>query len=188
MLKSRRHHARCGVGAHDRSTRGVRCLVLARIEVALPRLRCTDRGGTHGARDPGGLVRDVLAHPVIVLVKVEGHAQQRQAVGVAVRRIEVEVVLAVRVVAAVHRDVEGVRIPVGVGLLPRRSPVGRSGRVEPGIDGTAVRHVRVDVAAAEEAEPCVIEVVAVELVHHHLRGARRHERIDEPVLEEHRYR
>ncbi len=64
------------------------------IEVAAPRLRRADRRGTHRARDAGGLVRDVLAHAAVVVVEVEGHAQQRQAVGVAVGRIEVEVVLA----------------------------------------------------------------------------------------------
>lgn len=66
-------------------------------------------------------------------MKVEGHVQQ----GVARRRRgtsdQVEVVQAVRVVAAVHPNAEGMRIPVGVGQLgppsglsvPVTGPAGR---------------------------------------------------------------
>ncbi len=54
-----------------------------------------DRLRVHRFGDLAHLAGHVLRHPDVVVLPVEGHAQQRLAVGVLVGRIEVEVVVAV---------------------------------------------------------------------------------------------
>ena len=43
---------------------------------------------------------------------------------------------------------------------------------------------KLDLAAAQEAESAVVEIIAVEIVHDHLRARGAHERIEELVFEE----
>src|SRR5262249_39885113 len=91
------------------------------------------------------------------------------------------------VVAAGRADAEGVVVPLGGRLLPLTPPARRAGWHRPRLNRTAIRGAGRNPRPAEEAKPGMVEIVAVEIVDVHAEGcARRHERIDDLILEEHR--
>src|SRR5207245_832774 len=133
----------------------------------------------HGLADLGRLVSDVHAHLVLVLAPVESHAQQRQAVGVAVGRVEIQIVAAI----ALARTLDGDGTRAGEvfrdGLLPLRSPARRPRRYRAHFDRPCRARATVDVAAADESQPRVVEVVAVEVVDTGRVPTRPHEAVED---------
>ena len=60
-------------------------------------------------------------------------------------------------------------------------------RDRPVADRPAVGVRQLNLAATQKAEPAMVEIVAVKIVHDHLCAGRAHERIEEPVFEEQRH-
>ena len=74
-----------------------------------------------------------------------------------------------------------------VAFFQAGAPARSAGRHRPVADRTTVGMAARKARAAEEAEPRVIEIVAVDVVERHRRAGRTHERIELLVLEEHRH-
>src|ERR1700731_211138 len=120
-------------------------------------------------------------------MEIIGHTPQRAAERIPVGGVEIEIVLAMGIVAARRADAEGVIVPLGGRLLPLATPTWRARRYRPRLDRPAVRSASRNPGSAEEAEARMVEIVAIEIVDIHTEGrARRHERIDDLILEEHR--
>src|SRR5205085_1433483 len=79
-----------------------------------------------------------------------------------------------------------VAVPLGSRALPLRAPARRAVRHRPvaGADRRRAAVAAVDVAAAEEAQPAVIEALAVEVVDRDAHAGRADERVHLLVLEE----
>ena len=120
----------------------------------------------------------VLLH--LVFLDVDRHPHQRPAETVLVERIEIEIDVAVGVEAAVHAGarLHGAEIVVLDGRLPCRAPFRRAGRRQRAFDRAGAGLHLADVAAADEAERAVIEIVAVEFVDAHADRAGGDERIE----------
>jgi hypothetical protein len=67
------------------------------------------------------LLRKIYLHLALVLANVERHAQERLPIGIDIGRVEVDIVLAMWIPAAMGGYGEIVGIPIGVGLLPGRA-------------------------------------------------------------------
>src|SRR5579883_1008467 len=128
-----------------------------------------------------------LALLVLVWTEIERNAHQRVAVDVPVRRIEVAVVAAVCLHAALRADRKRAVIPLRDRLLPTRTPARRSfwNRMEldrPRASGVLLHH-----RAADEAILSAVEIAGVEIVEARAHRAGAHERIEHlAAREEHR--
>src|ERR1700732_3047838 len=120
-------------------------------------------------------------------MEIIGHADEWAAERIPVGGVEIEIVLAMGIVAARRADAEGVVVPLGGRLLPFATPTWRAGRNGPRLDRPAVRSASRNPGSTEEAQARMVEIVAIEVVDVHAEGrARSHERIDYLVFEEHR--
>src|SRR5438132_12603760 len=113
----------------------MRRLIKARIEWATTGHRGSDNCGAAGLANFIQTFGQILRHPNLIFAPVEGYPQQRLAKGVAVGWIEIEEILAVWIATSVRADAKRMSIPVGIGLLPPRSPPGRSRRQTARSDG-----------------------------------------------------
>jgi hypothetical protein len=121
----------------------------------------------HGLGDLAHFLDHEAVHLDVVFLPVEGHAQQRLAVGIAVGRIQIEVVATVGLVRAVgvHRHLVGVVI--GGRAFPLAAPGRRAGRVRGAGNRPAAGLVDPHRRAADEAVRAVVEVVGVEVIQRH---------------------
>src|SRR5215831_2895884 len=104
----------------------------------------------------------------LVVVKIDSHAQHWTPEAVPVRRIEVEVNVAVAVEAAMDAAAfEIAQIVVANGFLPLGAPFRRSFRDRSGFNGPAIGLHLAEVSAAYEAMRTMVEIVAVEFVDAH---------------------
>src|SRR4029079_12503091 len=84
-----------------------------------------------------------------------------------------------------HTDVHRTQVPFRGRLLPLRTPAWRSGRHRSIADGAAVALPHRNRRAAERAHRRAVElIVGVEIVDGNAERARRHERVEDLVLEE----
>src|SRR5215469_1678910 len=155
-----------GIGAHDRTTAGVRRLVhrnvigaRARLLIELPR--------PHLLHDLRQTVGQVLRHLEFIFVEIERDPHELAAEPVGVRRIEVQVGVAVTAAAAVGDDFVTAQIVLRHRLLPVETPSRSSLRCPRALDRPAVGLHRAHIAAADEAVRPMIEIVAVELIDAH---------------------
>ena len=118
---------------------------------------------------------------------VVSHADERQAVGIAVGRIEVEIVAAVALAGAVTRDRERAAVVLRRGLLPARSPAWRPGRHRSDMDRRRAEVLGGHIGAADKSQARVVKVVAVEFIDRGTDHAAADKRIEFPVLEKQRY-
>ena len=163
------HHARLRIGAHHRAAGVVGRLVRHDVEVLRPRMHVVVRR-VHRLDDGLELGQQEARHLVVVVGEVVGQPQQRPAERILVGRVEVDEVLAVGIDRALRVE-RAVVVPLRPSPASNPSPsrgvpcgTGRSAI------GAAVRAVAGDIAAAEEAQAGVIEVVAVEVVDAHARA------------------
>ena len=124
--------------------------------------------GTCRFGDLVDLLRQIDGHLALVLANVERHPQKRLTIGIDIGRVEVDIILPMRIPASVGGYGEIVGIPIGVGLLPGRAPFRGSGWHGTARNRPSIGHVGVDVAPSKEAKAAVVEIVAVELVDHRL--------------------
>ncbi len=134
----------------------------------------------HVLDDLGELVGEVGAHLQFVVVEIHGQAHQRAAEAILVGRVEIEIVGLVAVHRGVHarRGRDRAQIVVALRLLPFGAPARRAGRHRRRLDRPSIRLHLAEIAAADEAERAVIEIVAVELVDAHADRAGRDERVE----------
>ena len=168
MLQMRGHNAGAGIASHDRTACHMGGLVDTTVVGSLA--GCCRRRDVGACRfgDLVDLLRKIDRHLALVLANVERHAQKRLSIGIDIGRIEIDIILPMRIPAAMGGYAEIMCVPIGVGLLPRRAPFRRSGRHGTARDRPSVGHIGVDVSAPEEAKTAVVEIVAVELVDHGL--------------------
>ena len=139
----------------------------------------------HCFRDFDALLVHELEHFLLVLMPVEGHAQERQAVGIAVRRVKIEIVLAVALARTVDADAERAAIVVRDCFFPSGAPARRAMRHGFALDGGCARTRHRDIRAADKSKIRAIEFFAVEIVKLHAGHAAANERIELAVIEEH---
>src|SRR5262245_18231042 len=142
-LRIRAHHGAAGV---------VRRLVGHHVVIAPAHIDVAFDRRLHRGRDAIEHRAHVLRHLVIVVAEIVAHADERPAERILVGRIEIEKILAVRVVAAGSADGEGVIVPFRRCLLPLASPTRRARRHRPREDRAAVGGAGRNPGAAEEAE------------------------------------
>ena len=125
----------------------------------------------HRPADLGGLVGQIVAHPVLVVGEVERHPQHRAAERVALGRVEVEVIAAVAHHRAVghdrRRSSDNWPRPRCLHSAPHFGVLSGTGWVS---IGRRAGVERADIAAADEAQPAMVEIVAVEIVDDHARA------------------
>ncbi len=119
-------HAGARVLAHYRAAGVVRGLELRHHVGPLSRQRHRLLAA-HGAADGFGPRRGVARHAQVVVGKVEVHAQQRQAPGVAESRVHVQVIAARRHGTAVHVEHHGVVVVPCHGSFNSRPKAGVPG-------------------------------------------------------------
>ena len=181
------HGAVARIGAHD----GAAGIVRRLVGHDRPRLGA-GRGfvevrRVHGLGERVDHIGGVAAHLVLVLLVVERHTHQRQAERIAIGRVEIVVVVAVRHDAAARADVHGGLVPLRGGSLPRLAPLRRAAWHRPVTDRQRRIEARTHVIAAHEAVRPAIEVpVDVEVVNGPVRTARAHEWIEAAPFEEER--
>src|SRR5205085_2249346 len=83
--------------------------------------------GAHCFSDCTNLLRHPRGHFRFVVAEIERHSQKWLTICIRVRRVEIEIVVLVRITATLRRDGKGMRIPCGVCLLPLRTPLRGSG-------------------------------------------------------------
>src|SRR5262245_62964008 len=83
--------------------------------------------GTRRFGDLVDLLRQIDGHLALVLTNVECHAQERLPISVDIGRVEVDIILRMRIPASVGGYGEIVGIPICVELLPGRAPFRGSG-------------------------------------------------------------
>src|SRR5262249_8946853 len=71
-----------------------------------------------------------------------------------------------------QRDARATLVPVGRLLFPLCAPAWRTGRNRPVADRAPVGVPQLNFAAAEKTECAMVEIVAVEIIHHHLLAGR----------------
>src|SRR3954454_22611381 len=154
-LRIRPHHGAAGI---------VRRLVWHDVVVATLHVDVALDCRLHGGGDPIERAGEVLRHLVVVVAKIVAHADERASKRVLVGRVEVEKILAVRIVAARGADAERVIVPFGRRPFPIATPTRGAGRYRPCQNRPPVCGAGRNPGAAEEPKPRVIKVVAVEVV------------------------
>ncbi len=115
---------------------------------------------------------------------VEGDAHQRPAIDVPIGRVEIEIIAAMAHHRAMGGDGGGAQISLDRCLLPLGAPFRHALRHIHHLDRPTAGIEDLDIAARDEAESLVVEIVAVELVDGHAQRAGADEGIDDLVLEE----
>src|SRR5258707_14175108 len=87
--------------------------------------------GTRRFGDLVDLLRQIDGHLALVLANVECHPQERLTIGIDIGRVEVDIVLAMRIPAAMGSYAEIMRVPIRVGFFPLRAPFRRAWRRSP---------------------------------------------------------
>src|SRR5258707_12207410 len=82
----------------------------------------------HPGCDPIEHAAEVLRHLVVVVAEIVAHADEGASKRILVSRIEVEKILAVRIVAARGANAERMIVPCGGSPFPIAPPSGCSGR------------------------------------------------------------
>ena len=118
-------------------------------------------------------------------MEIERHPHQRAVEAILVRGVEIQIAIAIAIAAAVRREAEPALIVFRGGLLPLRAPFRRAARDRTGLDRTGVGLAGAHVAAADETQSAMVEIVAVVIVDHHAMRAGRDERVEDLVLQDH---
>ncbi|MBC7175998.1 MAG: toprim domain-containing protein, partial [Klebsiella pneumoniae] len=172
------HGAGFRIFPHHRPTVHMGGLVGGGIKVAVGVFRAAeDIFRLHRFGDRRHLIEHKLRHLDVVVLPVEGHAQQRLAEDVFVVRIKIEVVLPIGLVRAVgiHRQVMGVG--VGHRRFPLAAPRRGARRYRETGDGLGPGLVDPERRTADEAGRAMVEVVGVEVVDADAVAARADKRI-----------
>ena len=189
MLEIAIDHTVLGGRSHDRATRDMRRLIVAKVEFLSELLRL-DRHGFwfHGPTDIRHPVRHVADHLHIIIVPVERDPQQRTPGSVAIGRIKRQVAVAKCHVGAMGMDRYRVLEAVLDGFLPVRAPLrcplGHRGAA----DRLAAGLIDPDRRSTDKAQRSMIKVIRIEIIDRNTVATGPDERIGEFVLpEEQRY-
>nr|GEU28151.1 hypothetical protein [Tanacetum cinerariifolium] len=167
-----------GIGAHGGAAGPVRGLVVAQVEVVAEVFhRHVDRFRIHGLGHGQHLVRHVTAHLDVVVLPVEGKAQQLLAELVGVGGVEVDIAVAVHHVGAVDVERHGIGVVVLDRLFPVGTPRGRAVRHRDAGNRLDAGRVAPGGRTAHKTQWAVVEVVAVVVVHCHAVAAGTDERV-----------
>ena len=128
--------------------------------------------------DLGELVPEELRHAQVVVLPVQGHAQERRAVGIAVGRIEIEIAATVGHVAHLRFDAAGMQVVLFHRRLPGAAPLRRALRQRNAAHRSVVGLPPPDHAAADEVQRAMVEIVAVKIIDCLADAAGSHELID----------
>src|SRR2546430_801035 len=115
---------------------------------------------------------------------VEGHAYEWQTLRVTVSRVEIEIVGAIALASAVRTNGERTVIILRHGLLPARTPMRRARRHRMRFDRRCSVAAHGNKGAADEAQACMVEVIAVEFINCGEKPAAPHKLFKYLVLEE----
>ena len=149
------------------------------VQGSVRALAGVELGRVHGFGDVVDDLRGVCAHLCSFVLVVERHAHQRLAKRIAIGRIEIEAIVAVRHHTAARVDRHRGLVPFRGRGLPCLAPLRRAARHRPVADRQhgieAARHV---VAADKVMRPAIEVPVDVEVVDRGVRAAGIHERIE----------
>ena len=116
----------------------------------------------------------------LVFVEVDRHPHQRASEPVLIEWVEIEIDVAIRIEAAVHASAgsHSAQIIVAHRALPLGAPFGRARRNVGVFNWATARLHLPHIAAANEAERPMVEIVAIEFVDAHANRAGGDERIE----------